>query len=151
MSISQSAYTGKRTKTCAHVGQVAKQVRQEAREFFCRAPPRFWLYVYPIVHLVVLVSAFVMFSRPTVWSVSCLLICHSRCPRAQQFVRRGDVPPCHMESASLNKPYMCLCIFVCSGVYVLVLFLFLFIIGHVRQTESASSLVNFVTHILIFF
>ena len=34
------------------------------------------------VGLVVLVSAFVMVSRPTVWSFSCLLF-YSRCPRAQ--------------------------------------------------------------------
>ena len=41
--------------------------------------------------LVVLVSAFVTVS--IVWSVSCLLFFHSRCLRAQPFVKWGHVPP----------------------------------------------------------
>jgi len=51
------------------------------------------LHFLPLkAQLVVLVSAFVMVSK--VWSVSCLLFFYSRCcPRAQPFVKVGDLSP----------------------------------------------------------
>jgi len=61
---------------------------------FFRAPPLFALYQY--IQLVVLVSTFMMVS--TVWSVSCLLLFYSRCPRAQPFVKVGARSPCPIWS-----------------------------------------------------
>jgi len=56
-----------------------------AGNFFCRAPPLFWLYKYNQ-------SFWWALMVTTVWSVSCLLF-HWRCLRAQPFVKVGST--CH--------------------------------------------------------
>jgi len=54
------------------------------------------------VQLIVLVSAFVMVSRSTVWSVSCLLFFYSRShPPSQRFIKVGSRCWWPMESAPL--------------------------------------------------
>jgi len=53
--------------------------------------------------LVVLVSAFVMVS--TDWSVFCLLCSHSRCPRAQPFVKVGARAPVPHGVGATDRQY----------------------------------------------
>jgi len=74
-----------------HCRAVAPKRLWEAPEKFFLVVPSTFLALK--VQLVVLVSAFVMVSRSTVWAVCYLLFFYSRCPRAQPFVKVGDLVP----------------------------------------------------------
>jgi len=76
------------------------KVRVEATEFFFDSAPPLFLALQVGLHLVVLVSAFVMVS--TVWSVSCLLFfypCAAICKSGGG--EWGTCHPCPVESLPL--------------------------------------------------